>query len=1017
MLCFQFIYNMATANDKNCTFLVCTEKSGVAQQEDICKHLESNDNAVKCKGIQEAIISLLAGETMPRILMTIIRYCVTNDDHQVKKMLMLYWELVPKYGADNKLLPEMILVCNALRNDIMSPNEFIRGCSLRFLCKLKEQEILEPLIPSIKQALTHRHSYVRRNAVLTVHSIYSMYGEAMLPDGPELMANFIATETDMSARRNAFLMLFHGAEQLAIEFLTENADNISKYGDSFALIALELSRKTCRRDPSQKARFLKSLFQLLQSNSNAVAYEAAWTLISLSTAPTAVRNAAQTFTKLLLHSSDNNIKLIVLDRLIELKTHHNKVVQEIIMDILRALATPNIDICKKTLDLAVDLVNPRNIEEVMATLKKEVIRVQDADLDFKEEYKRILIQAIHKCALKFAEVVDTVVLVLLEFLSGDGGVEVMKCVKSVMEQYPDLRSTILEKLISNFSDISNAEAYRIALWIFGEYAHSGNIDEESDVSEDVSLLLESYRTVREHLGDAPYTTPSAAAAASEGAAKEAAAVAAATTKNVVLKDGTYASVTTNTSAAETAAKEAASIKHLRKLVVTRPDVLLGTCACVCLTKLNVKLLTITEFNKDKRGAKTSMQDTNKTTLETLQCCAGIASLAENKRAGRVGVYADSLSRLSQCCRILLDSDLRSRLADVFLFAGQEAYSDMVETQREARQTQLEVAKKTKFASKVDDLIQFRQLRSQVVQGGIEVDLMDADDISRAVGGGAGSEDDLSAPLLAKGVSANKHIYQLSGYSDPVYAEASLTVHDYDIILEILIINRTPDTLTNLTVELATVGDLKIVERPQSYNIGPLDERKLRANIKVSSTETSHIFGTIVFDNSATAQKTYVQLNDIQLDIMDYIRAATCKHEEFRNMWAEFEWENKVAIHTNISTMKEFLNHIITHTNMTCMNEISDSELTSNFLAANLYAKSVFGEDALVNISVERKDDANMTAGDTNRLVGYIRIRSKTQGIALSLGDRITAIQRITQGFELKDADDAAPEPSKILPTD
>lgn len=60
---------------------------------------------------------------------------------------------------------------------------------------------------------------------------------------------------------------------------------------------------------------------------------------------------------------------------------------------------------------------------------------------------------------------------------------------------------------------------------------------------------------------------------------------------------------------------------------------------------------------------------------------------------------------------------------------------------------------------------------------------------------------------------------------------------------------------------------------------------------------------------------------------------------------------------------------------------------SNFLAANLYARSVFGEDALVNVSVEKKDDSD------GKLSGYIRIRSKTQGIALSLGDRITSVQR------------------------
>lgn len=56
-----------------------------------------------------------------------------------------------------------------------------------------------------------------------------------------------------------------------------------------------------------------------------------------------------------------------------------------------------------------------------------------------------------------------------------------------------------------------------------------------------------------------------------------------------------------------------------------------------------------------------------------------------------------------------------------------------------------------------------------------------------------------------------------------------------------------------------------------------------------------------------------------------------------------------------------------------------------FLAVNLYAKSVFGEDALVNISVEKQGDG--------KLNGYIRIRSKTQGIALSLGDKITLKQK------------------------
>ncbi len=36
----------------------------------------------------------------------------------------------------------------------------------------------------------------------------------------------------------------------------------------------------------------------------------------------------------------------------------------------------------------------------------------------------------------------------------------------------------------------------------------------------------------------------------------------------------------------------------------------------------------------------------------------------------------------------------------------------------------------------------------------------------------------------------------------------------------------------------------------------------------------------------------VVLNDIHIDIMDYIAPATCADVQFRSMWAEFEWENK-----------------------------------------------------------------------------------------------------------------------------
>ena len=49
------------------------------------------------------------------------------------------------------------------------------------------------------------------------------------------------------------------------------------------------------------------------------------------------------------------------------------------------------------------------------------------------------------------------------------------------------------------------------------------------------------------------------------------------------------------------------------------------------------------------------------------------------------------------------------------------------------------------------------------------------------------------------------VIQLTGFSDPVYAEAYVIVNQYDIALDVLVVNQTSDTLQGLTLELATLG--------------------------------------------------------------------------------------------------------------------------------------------------------------------------------------------------------------------
>lgn len=285
-------------------------------------------------------------------------------------------------------------------------------------------------------------------------------------------------------------------------------------------------------------------------------------------------------------------------------------------------------------------------------------------------------------------------------------------------------------------------------------------------------------------------------------------------------------------------------------------------------------------------------------------------------------------------------------------------------------------------------------------GSVDEDLLDiedeAEDLSRALGtkppsssfssrGGSSSVVGGGASGSGGLVSKLNRVYQLTGFSDPVYVESHLAVVDFDIVLDMLLVNQSGAILQNLQVELHTSGDLKVVDRPAPLTIAPGGSHRLRATIKLSSTESGVIFGNVVYDNASGTQRSLVVLNNIHLDVEDYISPATCSDVAFRSMWAEFEWENKVAVNTDIADLGAYLDHVLRITNMKCMTPMNTLGGTAAFLAANLYARSMFGEDALLNLSVEKQKN--------DKVAGYIRIRSKTQGIALSLGDKIQSRQR------------------------
>ncbi|XP_074288079.1 coatomer subunit beta-1-like [Silene latifolia] len=945
--------------EKTCTLLVHFDKGTPALANEIKEALEGNDVPAKVEALRKAIMLLLNGETIPQLFITIIRYVLPSEDHTIQKLLLFYLEIIDKTDSRGKILPEMILICQNLRNNLQHANEYIRGVTLRFLCRLNEAEIVEPLIPSILSNLEHRHPFVRRNAILAVMSIYKLpQGEQLLGDAPETIEKVLSTEQDPSAKRNAFLMLFTCAQDRAVSYLFTNIDRILDWGEQLQMVVLELIKKVCRTNKHEKGKYIKIIISLLTAPSTAVIYECAGTLVSLSSAPTAIRAAADTYCKLLQSQSDNNVKLIVLDRLQELKASHKEIMVDMIMDILRALASPNLDVKRKTLDIALDLITPRNVDEVVLMFKKEVVKTQSADLEKNGEYRQMLVQAIHTCAMKFPEVASTVVHVLMDFL-GDTNVasamDVVVFVREIIETNPKLRVSIITRLLDTFYQIRAARVCSCALWIIGEYCLS------------LSEVESGIATIKQCLGDLPFFTPSEEGETQEApkANQPASAGTVSSRRPVVLADGTYA---TQSAALETAMSpptlvqgSLASQGNLRSLLLSG-DFFLGAVVACSLSKLVLRL----------EEVQPSKAEVNKATTHALLYMVSMIQLGQSPILPQP-IDNDAYDRIILCIRLLCNSGDATR--KIWLHSCRESFVNML-ADKQFRETEERKAKAQISHAQPDDLIDFYHLKSRKGMSQLELEDEVQDDLKRATGEFTKDNDD-----------ANRlnRILQLTGFSDPVYAEAYVTVHHYDIVLDVTVINRTKETLQNLCLELATMGDLKLVERPQNYTLAPESSKQIRANIKVSSTETGVIFGNIVYETSNVLERNVVVLNDIHIDIMDYISPATCADVAFRTMWAEFEWENKVAVNTVIQDEKEFLDHIIKSTNMKCLTPPSALEGECGFLAANLYAKSVFGEDALVNVSIEKQSDG--------KLSGYIRIRSKTQGIALSLGDKITLKQK------------------------
>ena len=709
-------------------------------------------------------------------------------------------------------------ISNGIRNDLQHPNEYIRGNTLRFLCKLREPELIEPLLSSARSCLEHRHAYVRKNAVLAISSIHA-HSESLLPDGPELIETFLDNESDHTCKRNAFVALQSISHERALAYLSKVFDGIPNAHELLQLGELEFMRKDAIQNQQNKSRYLRVIFDLLEASAPTVVYEAASSLTALTNNPVAVKAAAQKFIELAIKEPDNNVKLIALERVDQLRQKNEGVLDDLTMDILRVLSSPDLEVRRKSLSIALEMVSSKNVEELIILLKKELGKTVDEQYEKNNEYRSLLVHSIHQCAIKFSEIAASVVDLLMDFIAdfnSASAVDVISFVKEVVEKFPKLRPSIVERLVSTLQEVRAGKVYRGALWIVGEY------------SLEAQDIREAWKRIRASLGEIPILAseqrlldeqPDGMPVEKQDEAQVNGDTKKPTSSNVpsssrkVLADGTYAteSALTSQASAKLEAVKAAQKPPLRQLILDG-DYYLATVLSSTLTKLVMRHSEIS----------TDTARTNALRAEAMLIMISIVRVGQSQFV-KAPIDEDSVDRVMSCVRSLAEIAQKKDLETVFLEDTRRAFRAMVAAEEKKRAAK-EASEKAKSAIQVDDVVTIRQLSKRNTPEEV------ADDLEGATGQDAdGVVTDLQSKL--------SRVVQLTGFSDPVYAEAYVNVHQFDIVLDVLLVNQSTQTLQNLSVEFATLGDLKVVEKPATTNLPPHDFLNVQSTIKVSSTDT------------------------------------------------------------------------------------------------------------------------------------------------------------------------------------
>ena len=950
----------------------------ITSYRDVTKKIASKEFPEKEEGLKTILGSMVNDDNYPQdLMMNVIHNLTIVDDINIKKLLFLFWEVIDKHKPDGTMKDEIILVCNGIRKDLDSPNEYIRGRTLRLLTKLPYKEILENVKAAVFENIKHSHPYVRSNAIMCVLSFIDNFGVDIVPDSlPDDLKDIILKDNDTATRRNAYVLYSRISPMESLSLTQEIMENneISELGDLFALCIVENLRKLNKIFPQRSSTFIHLLLELSVHKSHSVLFEIGSLLLEISSNPNVVSSAVNILCSLLHEERDNNTLIIIIKKLYAIKNRHGEILQEQILTFANLInLNYAIELRKLSFELIDELITESTITQVFDKFMVIFTQLNSVnESEYTIDLKNSMLKCMLKNIIKFPNIDKIYPLFVLEknLTFKKDKLYVYSQINSIKELFlvysknEIILKEMLNKIIKMFEEIDQYEIMETCIWILANY------------SSELILLKQTFDLIMKNLGDLDFEyfneNENILENNDENNIKNDNGKRT-ITKTVVLPDGTYGTVTEVLDIKEI--KKQKEIKYLRKFLLETTFYFSANLVSA-LTNIIFKMK---KLNFDKYKVYY---------YNTINIICSILKM----NSKLVYKDPDNTNHIQMCLKFLLTNN--DTIYEEWNQYMQKYENSLKLAQDKSKlEEELSLKKNKDFKNnQPDDFISFRHCKMYDPDN-FEVD--DDDNININKNSNIENEDDEENkednPINSLNFGNNREtsnkkrrfIEVLSGTEDPLFVESVVNIYTFDLSIEFTIKNRSKNSLQNVSLQLFVPKEFSVIEKPPVFSLEPNETVHVRSSVKFTKTINAYIFGQISFNNFK-GENSFMHLSGLFIELLSTYKE-NISDLDFRKNWNDYTWEHNVMIVSRKNSFSQCINELIKGLKMTLVFPKTLEMINDDypFMVANLYAKTKLGENALVNISVEKSKD--------NKIIGTCVIRSKTKDFMTGLGEKIKAI--------------------------